>query len=125
MAAAAVPPTRLPHATRVAVREVLLAELLSAGTRARAMGCPPETLFDILNARLRSAAEGGGRGLAAGDGWSGRNLSDTESRPLAEDSCPGDAGRPGRCARPRSAAEDGQDRRHDPVEPGSVGECGG
>jgi hypothetical protein len=57
VAGSAVPPTRLPHTTRVAVREVLLAELVSAGTRARAAGCAPDVLFDVLDARLRSAAE--------------------------------------------------------------------
>jgi hypothetical protein len=41
----------------VAVREVLMAELVSAGTRARVAGCPPEVLSDVLDARLRSAAE--------------------------------------------------------------------
>ncbi|WIY01858.1 hypothetical protein QRX60_48970 [Amycolatopsis mongoliensis] len=69
MAGSAVPPVRLPHTTRAAVRAVLLAELASAGTRARAAGCPPEVLFDILDARLHSAADDGdggcrGAGLA-------------------------------------------------------------
>ncbi|MEV7046201.1 hypothetical protein [Amycolatopsis sp. NPDC051061] len=84
MAASAVPPRRLPHATRGAVRAVLLAELVSAGTRARAMGCPPEALFDVLDARLRSAAEGGCRGVAPG---AGRDVLDAESRLSAEDGC--------------------------------------
>ena len=59
MAGSAVPPMRLPHTTRAAVHAVLLAELLSAGTRARSAGCPPEVLSDVLEARLRSAAEDG------------------------------------------------------------------
>lgn len=92
MAGSAVPPMRLPDATRVAVRAVLLAELVSAGTRARAAGCPPEVLFDVLDARLRSAAE------------EGRGGGDVSAAP------------------PCSAAEDGQDGRHDQVEPGFVGE---
>jgi hypothetical protein len=50
---------RIPHPTRAAVRAVLLAELASAGRRARAAGCPPEVLVDILEARLQSAAEDG------------------------------------------------------------------
>ncbi|WP_155545921.1 hypothetical protein [Amycolatopsis camponoti] len=108
MAASAVPPTRLPQATRVAIREVLLAELLSARTRARAAGCPPEILFDALDARLRSAAT------------EDRGVSCAGSRSaLAEE----DRGLPG--ARLCSAAEDLQDSRHDPLEPGLVGESGG
>ncbi|MEU8632238.1 hypothetical protein AB0C38_08730 [Amycolatopsis sp. NPDC048633] len=59
MAGSAVPPTRLPQATRADVRAVLLAELVSVETRAGAAGCPPEVLFDVLDARLRSAAAGG------------------------------------------------------------------
>ena len=59
MAGSAVPPARLPHATRTAVRALLLAELVSAGTRARAAGCPPEVLFEVLDARLGPAAEDG------------------------------------------------------------------
>ena len=57
MAASAVPPTRLPHPTRTALRAVFLAELTSARTRARAAGCPPEVLYAILAARLASAAD--------------------------------------------------------------------
>lgn len=95
VAASAVPPMRLPHATRAAVRAVLLAELLSAGTRARAAGCPPDVLFDVLDVRLRSAVE---------ESRDGRHVVD---------------------ARLRSAVEDGQDGRRDPVEPGLVGESGG
>ena len=57
MAASAVPPARLPHPTRTALREVLLAELTSARTRARAAGCPPERLFAVLATRLAAAAE--------------------------------------------------------------------
>ncbi|MGW4526632.1 hypothetical protein [Amycolatopsis sp. NPDC004378] len=59
MAGSAVPPVRLPRATRAAVRAVLLAELTSAGMRARAAGCPPDVLFDVLGARLGLAAEDG------------------------------------------------------------------
>lgn len=59
VAGSAVPPMRIPHPTRAAVRAVLLAELASAGRRARAAGCPPEVLVDILEARLQSAAEDG------------------------------------------------------------------
>ncbi|WP_329044592.1 hypothetical protein OG738_25370 [Amycolatopsis sp. NBC_01488] len=84
---------RLPHATRAAVRAVLLAELVSAEIRTRAAGCSPEALFDVLSVRLRTVAEDG---EPAGDA--------------------------GLLARPRSAAEDGQDRRHDAVDPGFVGE---
>jgi hypothetical protein len=174
VAASAVPPMRLPHETRTAVHAVLLAALVSAGKRARAAGCPPEVLFDVLDARLRSAAEegrgdrdvpGARLGSAAGDGcrrpgstgdvldappWSaaeeGRGDRDVPGArwcSAAGDGCrkpgsAGDAGRHDRCAPPCSpaggpilnsppwsAAEDGQDRRHDPVEPGLVGESGG
>ncbi|MEU0788724.1 hypothetical protein ABZ342_01580 [Amycolatopsis sp. NPDC005961] len=106
MAASAVPPTRLPQATRVAIREVLLAELLSARTRARAAGCPPEVLFDALDARLRSAATED----------CGVSIAGLRSA-RAEEDLPG--------ARLCSAAEDLQDGRHDPLEPGLVGESGG
>ena len=153
MAGSAVPPTRLPRATRVAVREVLLAELISAETRARAAGCPREVLFEALDARLRAAVEEGRDaglcppaedecrepGDAAGAAWQ------VQPRWVVEDGCrePGDAvgpvwfGQPCRPAEddrretglhhvhPGSAAEDSQDRRHDPVEPGLVGESRG
>jgi len=89
VAASAVPPTRLAARTRAAVRAVLLAELSSAGSRARAAGCPPETLFEVLDARLCAAAE-----------------EVTAGRPAAA----------------RSAAEDREHRRDDPLEPGFVGE---
>ena len=56
----AAPRTRLPHATRTAVRAFLLAELVAAVTRARAAGCPPEVLAALFDARRRSAA---------GDSW--------------------------------------------------------
>jgi hypothetical protein len=61
----AAPRTRLPHATRAAVRALLLAELVAAGTRARAAGCPPEVLAAIFDARRKSAA-GDGPGAAEG-----------------------------------------------------------
>jgi hypothetical protein len=48
---------RLPDATRSALRELLLAELAGAGTRARDAGCPPEVLAEVLDVRLSSAAE--------------------------------------------------------------------
>jgi hypothetical protein len=49
---------RLPDATRSALRELLLAELAGAGTRARDAGCPPEVLAEVFEVRLKSAAEG-------------------------------------------------------------------
>ena len=52
----AAPRTRLPHATRTAVRALLLAELAAAGRRARAAGCPPEVLAAVFDARRKSAA---------------------------------------------------------------------
>ena len=192
MAGSAVPPTRLPRATRVAVREVLLAELVSAETRARAAGCPPDVLFEALDARLRAAVEEGRDaglcppaendwpepGDAVGVAWHAHpRLADENGcrergdagqlmryahprlaahgrdaglRPPAGDECrePGDAvgpvwygqpcwaaeddrREPGGSSRslhyahPGSAAEDSQDRRHDPVEPGLVGESRG
>ncbi|SEF32659.1 hypothetical protein SAMN05421837_106368 [Amycolatopsis pretoriensis] len=56
MAGSAVPPTRLAERTRAAVRAVLLAELTAADTRAQAAGWSRETLFEVLAARLDSAA---------------------------------------------------------------------
>jgi hypothetical protein len=199
----------------VAVREVLLAELVSAETRARAAGCPPDVLFEALDARLRAAVEEGRDaglcppaendwpepGDAVGVAWRvqprvadengcrergdagqltrhaqprwAAHGRDVGLRPPDEDGCrePGDAvepvwygqpcwaaedgcrepgdvvgpvwygqpcwaaegdrREPGGSSRslhyvhPGSAAEDGQDRRHDPVEPGLVGESGG
>lgn len=44
--------------TRSALRELLLAELAGAGTRARDAGCPPEVLAEVFEVRLKSAAEG-------------------------------------------------------------------
>ncbi|GLY39277.1 hypothetical protein Amsp01_053010 [Amycolatopsis sp. NBRC 101858] len=158
MAGSAVPPTRLPRATRVAVREVLLAELVSAETRARAAGCPPEVLFEELDARLRTAVEesrDAGSRPAAGDPGdvvgpacahprSAAHGRDAGPRPpagcreLADAVGPARYGqprwapedavsssRPPRHPNPGSAAEDSQDRRHDPVEPGLVGESRG
>ncbi|RSM42709.1 hypothetical protein DMA12_21050 [Amycolatopsis balhimycina DSM 5908] len=63
----AAPRTRLPHATRAAVRALLLAELVAAGMRARAAGCPPEVLAAVFDARRRSAAGDGRAGEPAGD----------------------------------------------------------
>ncbi|MGK3202903.1 hypothetical protein [Amycolatopsis sp. MEPSY49] len=174
MAASAVPPTRLADRTRAAVREVLLAELSLAGRRALAAGCSRETLFEVLDARLRSVAEdvcgqpnpavADGRspnsrsaaGCAAPDSADGRLapvhwVADevggrpARRRPAAEDACgqpdpaavgrfasPPSAGEPGCVApdsagwltHPRSAAEDRQHRRDDPLQPGLVGEGG-
>ncbi|MEU5260577.1 hypothetical protein [Amycolatopsis sp. NPDC021455] len=56
---AAAPRTRLPPATRTAVHAFLLAELVAAGKRARAAGCPPEVLAALFDARRRSAAVDG------------------------------------------------------------------
>jgi len=52
------PCTRLPHATRAAVRALLLAELTAAGHRARAAGCTPEVLTAVFEARRRSIEDG-------------------------------------------------------------------
>jgi hypothetical protein len=57
MTGSVVPPTRLPAAARAEVRALLLAELTAAGSRARAAGCPPNVLFDVLDARMCAAAE--------------------------------------------------------------------
>jgi hypothetical protein len=48
---------RLADATRSSLRELLVAELAAAGARARAAGCPPEVLTEVLGARVRSAAD--------------------------------------------------------------------
>lgn len=114
MAASAVPPTRLPQPTRTAVREVLLAELVSARTRARAAGCPPEVLFDVLDTRLRSAAaeesHGGRPGLDPRSCPAAHEVSAAEPRPAGDDGrkpgVAGDAGRSVRCVPPRPAAGD-------------------
>ncbi|WP_328451469.1 hypothetical protein [Amycolatopsis sp. NBC_00438] len=45
---------KLPDATRSCLRELLLAELADAGTRARKAGCPPGTLAEALDVRLTS-----------------------------------------------------------------------
>ncbi|WP_410673298.1 hypothetical protein [Amycolatopsis sp. cmx-4-68] len=57
MTGSVVPPTRLSAAARAEVRALLLAELTAAGTRARAAGCPPDVLFDVLDARMCAVAE--------------------------------------------------------------------
>jgi hypothetical protein len=51
---------RLPDTTRSALRELLLAELTDAGTRAHDAGWPPEVLADVVGVRLKSAAEDAG-----------------------------------------------------------------
>jgi hypothetical protein len=61
---AAAPFSRLPEPARLAVREVLLAELTAAAERARAAGCPGETLVAALEARCRRVGEDG-RGAAS------------------------------------------------------------
>jgi len=66
----AAPLTRLPDAVRTAVRALLLAELAAAGRRARAAGCPPETLAELFDGRRRLAAEDGGHD-SADLGWVG------------------------------------------------------
>lgn len=48
---------RLADATRSSLRELLVAELAAAGTRARAAGCPPEVLAEVLDVRSGSVAE--------------------------------------------------------------------
>jgi hypothetical protein len=53
---------RLPDTTRSALRELLLAELADAGSRA---GWPPGVLAEVLDARLKSAAEDAGEPPAA------------------------------------------------------------
>ncbi|MGW5719403.1 hypothetical protein ACWEVP_24755 [Amycolatopsis sp. NPDC003865] len=129
MAGSAVPPTRLAERTRAAVRAVLLAELRSAGTRARAAGCPPETLFEVLDARLGSAAEevaaesGRRRPGSAGD-WPAPACSAPEEA-AAESGRRRRNSAAGRIAPARSAAQDREHRRDDPLEPGLVGESGG
>ncbi|WP_410613416.1 hypothetical protein [Amycolatopsis sp. lyj-109] len=52
------PCSRLPEATRAAVRAALLAELTAAGRRARAAGCAPEVLTAVFEARRRSLEDG-------------------------------------------------------------------
>ncbi|WP_167455318.1 hypothetical protein [Amycolatopsis kentuckyensis] len=52
------PCSRLPEATRAAVRALLLAELTAAGHRARAAGCTPEALTAVFEARRRSIEDG-------------------------------------------------------------------
>ncbi|MDX3195707.1 hypothetical protein PV458_45530 [Streptomyces sp. MN03-5084-2B] len=52
------PSSRLPEATRAAVRALLLAELTAAGRRARAAGCSPEALTAVFEARRRSVEDG-------------------------------------------------------------------
>jgi hypothetical protein len=47
------------------VRALLLAELTAAVRRARAAGCPPETLTAAVEARRRSIEDGG----AGFPGW--------------------------------------------------------
>ncbi|WP_033262527.1 hypothetical protein [Amycolatopsis vancoresmycina] len=59
MTEAAAPPSRLPEPARAAVRAVLLAELTAAAARARAAGCPGETLVAALEARCRRVGEAG------------------------------------------------------------------
>ncbi|SFW75985.1 hypothetical protein SAMN04489730_4026 [Amycolatopsis australiensis] len=59
MAPSAVPPSRFPHATRAAVHELLLAELRSAGGRARAAGCPREVVLEVLSTRVCTATGDG------------------------------------------------------------------
>ncbi|MEU4249298.1 hypothetical protein AB0F15_17995 [Amycolatopsis sp. NPDC026612] len=58
MTEGAAPLSRLPEATRTAVRALLLAELTAAGRRARAAGCPPELLTSVFEARRRSVDPG-------------------------------------------------------------------
>ncbi|MEV7094276.1 hypothetical protein AB0M80_15735 [Amycolatopsis sp. NPDC051045] len=58
MTEAATPLSRLPEATRAAVRALLLAELTAAVRRARTAGCPPEALTAAFEARRRSVEEG-------------------------------------------------------------------
>ncbi|WP_328646972.1 hypothetical protein OHS58_02225 [Amycolatopsis sp. NBC_00348] len=48
---------RLADATRSSLRELLIAELAAAGTRARDAGCPPEVLAELLDARSGSLTE--------------------------------------------------------------------
>ncbi|MEV6447792.1 hypothetical protein [Amycolatopsis sp. NPDC051716] len=52
------PCSRLPEATRAAVRALLLAELTAAGRRATAAGCAPEVLTAVFEARRRSVEDG-------------------------------------------------------------------
>lgn len=115
MAASAVPPARLPPATCAEVREVLLAELIAAGHRARAAGCSPESLFEVLDRRLSSAAEDGQVCRCEPDAVGGQ----TGRRKLAAE-----AGRcepdpvgdfwPSRCAPPRSVVDSGLVGRREP-----------
>ncbi len=48
---------RLADATRSSLRELLVAELAAAGTRARDAGCPPEVLTELLDVRAGSLTE--------------------------------------------------------------------
>ncbi|WP_326959705.1 hypothetical protein [Amycolatopsis sp. NBC_01286] len=48
---------RLADATRSSLRELLIAELAAAGTRARDAGCPPEVLAELLDVRSGSLTE--------------------------------------------------------------------
>lgn len=57
MTEAAAPFSRLSDTARRAVREVLLAELTAAAARARAAGCPGETLAAAFEARCRRVGE--------------------------------------------------------------------
>ncbi|MET8847396.1 hypothetical protein [Amycolatopsis sp. NPDC004625] len=59
MTEAAAPSSRLSDTARLAVREVLLAELTAAAARARAAGCPGETLAAAFEARCRRVGEAG------------------------------------------------------------------
>ncbi|MFB9688883.1 hypothetical protein [Amycolatopsis plumensis] len=52
------PCSRLPEATRAAVRALLLAELTAAGRRVRAAGCSPEALTAVFEARRRAVEDG-------------------------------------------------------------------
>jgi hypothetical protein len=53
----AAPLRKLPAGTRTAVRALLLAELVAAGRRAQAAGCPSEVLAELFETRRCSAAD--------------------------------------------------------------------
>ncbi|MFI5588497.1 hypothetical protein ACIA5G_25825 [Amycolatopsis sp. NPDC051758] len=51
MTEASAPLSRLTDAARAAVQALLLTELTTAWTRARAAGCPPALLTEVFEAR--------------------------------------------------------------------------
>jgi hypothetical protein len=60
---ASAPLSRLTDAARAAVQALLLTELTTAWSRARAAGCPPALLAEVFEARWSPAfVDGEGRG---------------------------------------------------------------